>query len=218
MAAFWYPSDKICQCWVVGDLGYDATYEENGATWIDFLSLESNSAPTPAQDWGEFTCPEGCYSGTIPGISGWCGWISIEPAAPSLGLCAGCPVAGQWYVETNECECYGDLKGLKAWFNYSSELLVIDRWDFTAPVATSTSTSSKSSLKTLSSVKTTSQTSSKTSLKSSATNKSSSKATTSVKPTSTSKLSSKSSSKPTSTSKTISKSSSSVYKTTSTAK
>jgi hypothetical protein len=66
-----------------------ATYAENGATWIDFLSIYANSAPTHAQNWGEFTYPGGCYSGTIPGYYGWCGWISIEPAVPSLGVVWG---------------------------------------------------------------------------------------------------------------------------------
>src|SRR6185437_10302009 len=82
------------------------------------------------------------YHGTIEGIYGWCGWITIEPAAPSLGYCAVCPAAGEWLIEGPgpSCDCYGDLKDTKVSFNNSSPYLLIDKLDFTAPVATSTTT------------------------------------------------------------------------------
>ncbi|KAF4629624.1 hypothetical protein G7Y89_g8522 [Cudoniella acicularis] len=186
--ALWFSSNQTCQCWYIGGATGDlieATGSSESATYIDYFN--AFGPPPAAENWGAFTCPEGSPSINW-GTYGLCYDLTVIPAGPplaQLGMIGGCATTcandynGQYVITDNEdnCNCYGDLAGLKYSFNFSSPYKVMDFYDFT-PHPTSTST--------IKSTSRTGTTSSKTSSKSSSTSSFHSTSSSILKPSSTS--------------------------------
>ncbi|KUJ13061.1 uncharacterized protein LY89DRAFT_200309 [Mollisia scopiformis] len=153
MAGIWDSDNSTCECWYIGDLNYyDLPAASPGVTFIDFFEAwNPGGRPSKAQNWGVFTCPAGAESGWADaGNAAYCGPLTLEPAQPALaelgiigdcwGFCLEYPGV-EWVLSRSpsDCNCYGDLAGLKVTLNYTPTDFVIDYYDF-EPHSTSSST------------------------------------------------------------------------------
>ncbi|KAI1152426.1 hypothetical protein F4825DRAFT_475977 [Nemania diffusa] len=221
-AGVYYPN-STCQCWTYGDINTSpsaATAASENATFLDFYETGNTYGPPAAVDWGVFTCPAGAYRnyvGQRGSFYGACYPLTIDPGQKAL---ADCPSSGaHWEIWTkvngfNVITCYATLGLAKISVNFSSPYTLIDIYDFTTHMSTSSTsttteststTTSKKSTTTSTSKKTTATTTTSSSKKSTITSTSKTTATTKKSITTTSTSKSTSTSKKTSTSKTTTK-------------